>query len=365
MSNLNIIVKNKEKKKHIKTIHKLDEKCKNDIKISEEICKNIPFFYTYFNPIIKSEIIKLAIVDEENEIIDTNFKINNNHNHNSYNVTNKIDDVLIWKKNKSEYKEFHLFFMELKTPQDIIVYLIDSYKELLDSIKILNMHKICYFDLKMDKIVFDKFEKPVLFDFEEAIHYDDIKFLNSYIPNYYVWSLEAIVIHFLKDSDCKSISRANIESICKSYIIKNKALAFFPENYIVSYYKKCVESLLKYINMPKEDIIKKMCKHIDTWDNYSLSIIYLQLLYILRINMDIKVVDNCGFFKFFSLHLFSQINPNPEKRPNIIETYNSFNNIFIENIDWFSLSENLNREIFDGFIHSLIDNINHVSNILL
>jgi hypothetical protein len=214
MSNLNMIVKNKEKKKHIKTIRKLDEKCKNDIKISEEICKNIPFFYTYFNPIIKSEIIKLAIVDEENEIIDTDF------NNNPYNVTNKIDDVLIWKKNKSEYKEFHVFFMELKKPQDIIVYLIDSYKELLESIKILNMHKICYFDLKMDKIVFDKFEKPVLFDFEEAIHYDNIKFLNSYIPNYYIWTLEATVIHFLKDSECKSISRANIESICKNYIFK-------------------------------------------------------------------------------------------------------------------------------------------------
>lgn len=357
MSNLNIIVKNKEKKKNIKTIRKLDEKCKNDIKISKEICNNIPFFYTYFNPIIKSEIIKLAMVDEENEIIDTDFYNNG--------INKELDDVLIWKKNKSDYKEFHIFFMELKKPQDIIVYLIDSYKELLDSIKILNIHKICYFDLKMDKIVFDKFEKPVLFDFEEAIHYDDIKFLNNYIPNYYVWTLEAIVIHFLKDSDCKSISRANIESICKSYIIKNKALAFFPEKYIVSYYKKCVESLLKYINMPKENIITNLCKHIDTWDNYSLSIIYLQLLYILRINMDVKVVDNSGFFKFFSLHLFSQINPDPEKRPNIIETYNSFNNIFIENIDWFSLSENLNREIFDGFIHSLIDNINHVSQILL
>lgn len=105
-----------KKKKYIKKIRKLDEKCKNEIKICEKICDTIPFFYTYFNPMIKSKKMELAMIDGENEIIDTNALIN------------EEQEVLIWKKNSSHYKEFHHFFMDVKRPQDIIVYLIDFIK---------------------------------------------------------------------------------------------------------------------------------------------------------------------------------------------------------------------------------------------
>lgn len=338
------------KKKNIKKIRDADDKCLNEIEICKKVC-DIPFFYNYFNPILKSKNIGDAVIVDD--VIDTNIK--------------NGEQILIWKRDMTPFIDFHDFFTNLKTPKDIIVYIIDSYKELLESIKVLNDKKICYFDLKMDKIVFDKFGKPILDDFEEGIDYNNIKFLNSYVPSYYVWPLEVNIIHYLnQNDDIKSLSRTNIEEICKEFIIKNKGLAFFPENYIVSYYKNCVEFLIKYINIPKNEIIKSLSRYISTWDNYSLSIVYLQLLYILRIHLKDLVVNGCGFFGFFSRHLFSQINPDPEKRPNIIETQKNFNNIFVEDIDWFYLSENMDdREIHKGFIDSLIDVINHTNKIIM
>ncbi len=337
-----------------KMIQNVDAKCLNNIAISEKI-REIPFFYHFFNPIVKHKMIGEAVIVDD--VIDMR----------DYDKLEKdYKDVLIW-KNSKELTEFHVFFMNLREPRDIVVYIIDSYKELLENIAVLRKNKICYFDLKMDKIFFDKFEKPILTDFEEAIHYNNIKFLNCYIPNYYIWPLEVNVIHYLKyHENIKSLSKTNIEQICKDFIIKNKALAFFPESHIVSYYKKCVESLLKFINIPKADIITELCKGIDTWDNYSLSIIYLQLLYILRMSMSDIVANSCGFFTFFSRHLFYQLDPFIEKRPNIIETQNNFNNIFKENIDWFYLSSNMdNREILSKFSGFLIDNINHVNQIIM
>jgi hypothetical protein len=109
-----------------------------------------------------------------------------------------------------------------------------------------------------------------------------------------------------------------------------QVLKFFSEKYREKYYESCINVLTKYIKKPLKEIIEDIFESIETWDNYSLSIIYLHLIGNLTIVFSLKH----KFITNFIMLLLKNITPNPLQRESLENTLEQFNHLFNENMDW-------------------------------
>jgi len=111
----------------------------------------------------------------------------------------------------------------------------------------------------------------------------------------------------------------------------------FSKEFLKNYEEICVDVLEEYRNGVFEiiDIINKCWK---TWDNYSLSIMYLRIIYYLNINfknnIPVKSFISNSFTVDFTKLLLRNIHPNPRFRYDVTSTKNKFTDFFYdENIN--------------------------------
>jgi hypothetical protein len=118
--------------------------------------------------------------------------------------------------------------------------------------------------------------------------------------------------------------------ITDKYVDNLKILYLFSESYKDKFKTGCIDILTKYINKPKSDIICTILEQNETWDSYSLSVIYLHI-----IGTIIQVYDLKGtFLSKFVIELMRNIHPNPLKRNKIITIKANYNALFEEFSDW-------------------------------
>jgi hypothetical protein len=303
----------------MKIIKKYEE-CINEINISEKI-KQIPYFFLYFSPIKNSKILNVSEIDEN--ILELS------------EIAEKKYYVLLLREDLY-YASFSHFFNNLSNPKEKVLELFDSYTYLLKAIHMLNSNKIVYFDINDKKIGYNKKKQPLLKNFSESfcINDDFSQRFIKYSPEIYSLPIEFHIISFLKDDsrEKKSISQANIEEICKDFIVKNQALRGFSPEFIKIFYKSLVLQGLSFsiINQSREKIIEKMIKYSITWDNYSLSVLFLPIITKIRENL---AIPN-SFFDGFSQLLLLNMDPNPEKRLTPQKTLENFKDLFDNSIDW-------------------------------
>jgi len=299
------------------------EECVNEIKISEKI-KQIPYFFLYFSPIKNSKMLNVSDIDEN--ILELS------------EIAEKRYYVLLLTEDL-HYSSFSHFFNNLSNSREKVLELFDSYTYLLKAIHVLNTNKIVYFDTIDEKIGYNKKKQPLLKNFSESFCINDDfsvfeKMFTKYNPEIYSLPLETHIITFLKDEsrEKKSISQANIEEICKDFIVKNQALRGFSPEFIKTFYKSLVLQGLSFsiINQSREKIIEKMIKYSITWDNYSLSALFLPIITKIRENLD----KPNTFFDGFSQLLLLNMDPNPEKRLTPLKTIEKFQDLFDNSIDW-------------------------------
>jgi hypothetical protein len=127
------------------------------------------------------------------------------------------------------------------------------------------------------------------------------------------------------------LTETDVKRICKEYVKYNKGLINFSEGFKRDYLKSCENYLQIYVGMDKKKAIDLLIAFYPTWDNYSLSILYLKTF---------SFMFPQGFHKnslilYFSQMLLYNIHPNPEKRYTLEETKQKFKEIFFmeEQID--------------------------------
>jgi len=299
---------------------KLFEECSNEIEISEKI-KEIPYFFLYFSPVKSSKILNISEIDENilelSEIAER-----------KYYVLLLLEDLY--------YSSFSHFFNNLSNSRERVSELFQTYTYLLKAINVLNSNNIVYFNITDEKIGFNKKKQPILKNFSQSFtnKSDFGKRFTKYMPEVYSLPLETHIITFLKDEsrEKKSISQTNIEEICKDFIVKNQALRGFPQEFIKNFYKSLVSQGLSFsiINQSREKIVEKMIKYSTTWDNYSLSALFLPIVTKIRENL----VSPNTFFEGFSQLLLLNMDPNPEKRLTPLKTIEKFQDLFDNSIDW-------------------------------
>lgn len=113
------------------------------------------------------------------------------------------------------------------------------------------------------------------------IHTEYIKpFFKAYMPCYAYWPFEFHILSFIFAHNQESISNINIEQIMTDVINENETIKlvelWYPD--MINIFRK--EGIIywsKYINKPNLEIIKDICKYYYTWDNISISSVFLNI----------------------------------------------------------------------------------------
>jgi DNA-binding transcriptional regulator GbsR (MarR family) len=107
-------------------------------------------------------------------------------------------------------------------------------------------------------------------------------------------------------------------------------LHLFSDKFKNSYSELCKESLRKYINKSKKEIIQHILEQNDKWDVYSLSILYLHILGNISRVFSLKQ----PFISKIVIELTKNINPEPSKRMSLDELKEIYYTLFNEEKDW-------------------------------
>jgi len=252
-----------------------------------------------------------------------------------------------------ESKDFDTYIIENKNSSVIFLTLISAYNYLLKSLALIQNANIVHFDIKGQNIVFDlKKINPIIIDFGLSIPMEQLKndnlydYFYVYAPEYYVWPLEVHYLNFLLHvSDTPT--EDDLKNLVKNYTSKNAAFDGFSNEFKKNFKKICIEELLKYNDLSFTEKKNKVLKSWNSWDNYSISIVYLKFLfYITKTNSE-KILKN-NFVQHFTEILLLNIHPDPSKRLGLVKSMKLFNKFLfdskINNTNTFQdITENMSK----------------------
>lgn len=291
----------------------------NEYVICDKITK-IQFYFNYYNIIVDADFVDFGQLDEK--VFETNDQ-----------------QSLVFEYNSNEmFVTLSDFLFSFNTPKQFILNVLETYSFLLNSLIKLNDNNICFFNLSYENIIFDitnNSDKPLLNNFTNSLDISNLD--DTYITNiilntddYTNKPIEIHVLFYLIYNDLNTLSYSLIDEITDIFMKKLSVLSLFSQNYKSEFKNECVNSLKKYINKSKDDIINDILDNYNTWDNYSLSIIYLHI-----IGNVLRVFSLKGsFISKLTIELSKNISPDPSKRENLKDSLLKYENLFNEFIDW-------------------------------
>ena len=255
-------------------------------------------------------------------------------------LAGEISKCKIIDKHKNKYVAMSMKYLANRDFIDIVKHadsrmiihtFIESYKYLLMALEKLSYINVVHFDIKLENIIFHGATyEPRIIDFGISIAVDDLTKTNMkdyfyvYAPSYYVWCIDFLIITFLLHETDADLTDVNAETISRMYVASNKALRTCSNEVISQYLDVCIKQTKTYVGRPRDEVIQELLGYSKTWDNYSLSIIYLNLIDILFPNRE----ETNSFIILMKQLLFTNIHPEPAKRLNINDTMIQFSNLF-------------------------------------
>jgi len=326
--------------KYISKLHKKNYHVVNEYNIGKMVTK-IPLYEYYFAPVVNMCNIDIAKIDKRERDM---CRVISKENNNSKFVIMKMSYV----KNVSLVKYITNPNIDKK---GIVTYIMDSYKSLLHSLKILNLNGIIHFDFKLPNLLIDiKTKNPIIIDFGLSIPVNDLgsktysKYFYTHNTAYYIWCIDIHIINYVINVN-STLTYDELIALIDTNISANQALHMFSESFIKRYRELTISTYKKYANMPAENIVKELVKNYNTWDNYSLSIMFLSIINCISYE---GFTDN-KLIKDFSEILLLNIHPNAAKRLSFDDTKTKYKNIFSldESIAGYeSVLNNFDKKIF-------------------
>ena len=331
-----------ENSDYISKIQIYDKSAVKEIEIGK-IIKEIKGYKNRYAPVLSNCFVNIS----ELESLDNKCSIINRKGNNKF-ILLKILYI--------DGTDFLNFLIQQKNSKHILNNIINGYNHLLKSIQLLIENEIIHFDLKGDNIMFNKkMNLPVVIDFGLSVKIEKLniqnlkKFFYVYSPDYYIWCLEIHYLSFLVNKE-KTPNLFESKEMVETYISKNTALKNFSKDFQNRFLNLCMKQVLEYNKIDRIKCIKYLLKFWKTWDNYSLSVLYLKSIYYLNIGG----YEKNNFISFFCEILLKNIHPNPNYRLSINETLKSFNGFLLDN--------NINKKKnFDNLNKLFLDNRDEIS----
>ena len=291
----------------------------NEVQISEKI-KVLPNYANNYIIVDNYEVINISQLNEKY------IEKLNLHDKTVY---------LIFNYKNIDFIHFNDFLFQFDTIKLLIFNIIESFSHLLTNLLELNENNICFFNLCPQNIVFNR-EKPLLCNFQYSLQFSNLneiyftKIIDK-LDNFYIYKpLEVHVIFYLIKNNLNTISYSFIEEICEIYSNNLTVLQFFSQKYVESYKKACIETLIPFVNKNKGEIIKELLQNINTWDIFSLSVLYMHIIGNI---LKIFSLQETFISKIF-LELSKNIHPNPSNRYDLEAMREIFNKLFNEEKCW-------------------------------
>ena len=329
---------------YISKLHKKTYHVVNEYNIGKMVTQ-IPLYDYYFAPIVNMCSIDIAKIDKHER--DMCRVITREKNDSKFVITK-----LPYIKNVSLIKYITNTNIENK---EIITYIMDSYKLLLNSLKMLNINGIIHFDFKIPNLLIDiKTKNPIVIDFGLSIPIKKIgpktygKYFYAYNAGYYIWPIDVHIINYVINVN-SNLTQEELVIMVDTNIKANPALSIFSENFIKRLRDLTINIYKKYTNMPAENVVEDLIKNYNTWDNYSLSVMLLCL---------IGYISHDGFTENqliveFSQLLLLNIHPNASKRLSFDDTKKRYNKLFsldVSVIGYENVLHNFDKKIFSDRI---------------
>jgi hypothetical protein len=195
---------------------------------------------------------------------------------------------------------------------------------------------IIYNAISYESICFDNVQNPILFKFGSNIHVEtkdknniSIEYIQKhfpiYKPDYLYWPIEIHMLSYLLSNKMTSLSKIHIDVILEDVFNNNNILNSFDSNTIYSHKKEGEIYLQKYVNKSLQYIVHDVFAYKNTWDNYALSILFLDIL--LKIQKRIQTKTKNVFIMYFMKLLVENIHSNPKTRNSIKDTIEQFQKI--------------------------------------
>ena len=250
------------------------------------------------------------------------------------------EDIVIMDVEYVKNVDIYKFLEESEDFYFVIRKLLNSYKYLLRTLNALSSKQIVHFDLKPDNILIDMVRNvPIVIDFGLSLDINkvlqafdgektDVGLLRRYFftsyPKYYVWPLEVhYICYLLNKNSAPTIDE--IERLCEDYVDGNEILnVLYSKSFVARFKRTCVDALKEYVGEKDAVVIKRIVENsYKTWDNYSLSVIMMNLLYLLNFDgfRENKLMVD------FSQLLVTNIHPNYKRRMSIQDTTSRFSAI--------------------------------------
>jgi serine/threonine protein kinase len=304
--------------KYITKIQLDSDTADKEIEIGK-LVKKIPLSKKHFAPIVSSCISKPKVVNMVTK--------NNNCRFLNENPTKTFSISTIPSIDGDDFKRY---IYSLTNSGDILYTIIHSYVYLLFSIYLLDKHNLIHYDLKSENVMFDINKKrPIIIDFGLSIDkkqiqpdFDNPNYVKNlrdhfyaYAPDYHLWCLDIHYLSFVCNYPNKNV-KDYIEKMVDTYMYENKALKYLSKSFLKSYKEISIKQLHFYADMGVNKSIEYLYQCSSTWDNYSLSIMFLRLLKLIQ-NDD----TSNHFLKFFEMLLSVNIHPDPKKRISVKKTH--------------------------------------------
>jgi serine/threonine protein kinase len=274
------------------------------------------------------------------------------------NVLKKVDttNLILMKIRYIDSKDFDAFIIENSNSNTILLTLISAFNHLLKSLEILIKVNVVQFDLKGQNIVFDsKKSLPIIIDFGLSLPMEDINqstllnYFYIYAPEYYIWPLEVHYLNLLIHSNPEP-TKQELKSLADIFTKANGALSGLSSKFRKDFAIACYNQLLTYENLTLTERKNTVLKYWKTWDNYSLSIIYLKFVYYI-VKSSKKAILKNKFIEYLTEILLTNIHPNPKHRMSVEKTYNVFNKFIYNNdVNTSSVFQELSENVSENKI---------------
>ena len=259
-----------ETKEFVSKIQKYNKSAVNEIKISN-ILKTVNGYKNYFAIIVKSCPIDVG-------------NIKNSIRNECSLLKKKNDKFILMKLHYITGDLFINYLVHNKNNNENINNIINNYNHLLSAIDIMITKKVVHFDIKNENIMFNTIMKiTIILDFGISIdinsfNYKSLKdFFYIYAPEYYIWPLEVHYLSYLLNENNEP-TPIELLDLVNRYVDNNKTLKIFSSEFKEKFKKSCNNQLLKYNNIKYDERIKLILDFWKTWDNYSLSNVYLRYI---------------------------------------------------------------------------------------
>jgi len=250
----------------------------NEVNISNKI-KKIRYYSNHYAVVEDYDFIQISQLNEK-----TIEKLQLSHE----------KEYVLFKYKNDRFITFHDFLHDICNPKLFVLHTIESFSYLLHSLEQLHDNNICFFNLSPQNIVFnlDCGKKAILTNFNGSLQISklNMSYISKIINNatnttnttntthdYTHKPLEVHILFYLIKNDMLTISYSFIEEVCEVFVKNLGVLNIFSDKYRESYKAECAETLKKYINKPRADIISDILEQNDTWDAYSISLLYLHI----------------------------------------------------------------------------------------